>query len=77
VKIVLQCAFSVPACGTNSLLSTIQITHKDPNFNATLGRATAILGSVIVYEAPLINRVFVLSVFATFCWPQTQNPRWQ
>jgi len=63
-KIVLQHVLYVPACGTNNLLSIIQSMPKEVNFNLKLDGATASHGSVLVYEAPLINSQFVLKAFA-------------
>jgi hypothetical protein len=59
-KVVLQHVLYVPACGTNNLLSIIQLMRKGVNFDFNLDGATASLGSVLVYEAPLINSLFVL-----------------
>jgi hypothetical protein len=64
-KIVLQHVLYVPACGTNNLLSIIQLMRKGVNFDFNLDGATASLGSVLVYEAPLINSLFVLKASAT------------
>jgi hypothetical protein len=55
----------VPACGKNNLLSIIQLMQKGVNFDFKFDGATASLGSVLVYEAPLINSLFVLRVFTT------------
>jgi hypothetical protein len=63
-KIVLQHVLYVPACGTNNLLSIIQLMRKRVNFNFKLDGATARLGSVLVYEAPLMNSLFLLKVTA-------------
>jgi len=63
-KIVLQHVLYVPACGTNNLLSIIQLMRKGVNFDFKLDGATASLGSVLVYEAPLINSLFVLKATA-------------
>jgi len=60
VKIILQHVLYVPACGTNNLLSIIQLMRKGVNFDFKLDGATASPGSVLVYEAPLINSLFVL-----------------
>jgi hypothetical protein len=59
-KIVLQHVLYVPACGTNNLLSILQLLRKGVNFDFKLDGATASLGSVLVYEAPLIKSLFVL-----------------
>jgi hypothetical protein len=59
-KIVLQHVLYVPACGTNNLLSIIQLMRKGVNFEFNLDGAIASLGSVLVYQAPLINSVFIL-----------------
>jgi len=59
-NIVLQHVLYVPACGTNNLLSIIQLMRIGVNFNFKLNGATASLGSVLVYEALLINSLFVL-----------------
>jgi len=64
-KIVLQHVHYVPACGTNNLLSIIQLMRKGVNFDFKLDGATASLGSVLVYEAPLINSLFVLRASTT------------
>jgi len=63
-KIVLQHVLYVPACGTNNLLSIIQLMRKGVNFDFKLDGAMASLGSVLVYEAPLINILFVLKASA-------------
>jgi len=60
-KIVMQDVLYVPACGTYNLLSIIQLMRKGVNFDFKLDQATASLGSVLVYEAPLINSLFVLT----------------
>jgi len=59
-KIVLQHVLYVPACGTNYLLSIIELMWKRVNFEFNLDGAIAILGSVLVYQAPLINSPFIL-----------------
>jgi len=59
-KIVLQHILHVPACGTNNLLSIIQLMEKGVNFEFNLDRAIASLGSLLVYQAPLINSLFIL-----------------
>ena len=59
-KIVLQQVLYVPACGTNNLLSIIQLMQKGVNFDFKLRRAMASLGSVIVYEVVVINSLSVL-----------------
>jgi len=59
-KIVLQHVLYVPACGTNNLLSIIQLMPTVVNFGFNLDGAIASLGSVLVYQAPLINSVFIL-----------------
>jgi len=64
-KIVLQHVLYVPACGTYNLLSIIQLMQKEVNFDFNLDGATASLGSVLFYEAPLINSLFVLKASAT------------
>jgi len=58
-KIVLHHVLYVPACGTNKLLRIIQLMRKGVNFDFELDGATASLGSVLVYEAPLINSLFM------------------
>jgi hypothetical protein len=65
VKIVLQHVLGVPACGTNNLLSIIQLMRGGVNFNFQLDGATASHGSVLVYEVPLINSLFVLRTSTT------------
>jgi len=60
MKIVLQHVLYVPSCGTNNLLSIIQLMWKGVNFDFKLDGATACLGSVLIYEAPLLNSLFVL-----------------
>ena len=47
-KIKLQHGLYVPACGTNNLLSIIQLVRKRVNFEFNLDRAIASLGSVLV-----------------------------
>ena len=64
-KIVLQHVHFVPPCSTNNLLSIIQSLRNDVNFNFKLDRATASLRSVLVYEAPLVNCLFVLRASTT------------
>jgi hypothetical protein len=54
----------MPACGTNNLLSIIQLMRKGVNFDFKLDGATVSLGSVLVYEALLINSLFVLKASA-------------
>jgi len=63
-KIVLRHVLYVPACGTNNHLSNIQLMQKGVNFDFNLNGATARLGSVLVYEAPLINGLSVLKASA-------------
>jgi hypothetical protein len=63
-KIVLQHVLYVPACGTNNLVRIIQLMREGVNFEFKLDAATANLGSVLVYEAPLINSMFVLKATA-------------
>jgi len=63
-KILLQHVLYVPACGTNNLLCIIQLMRKGVNINCKLYGATASLGSVLVYEAPLINSLFMLKASA-------------
>jgi hypothetical protein len=58
--IVLQHVLYVPACGTNNLLSIIQLMRKGVNFEFNLNGAIASLGPVLVYLAPLINDLFIL-----------------
>jgi len=64
-KMVLQHVLYVPACGTNNLVSIIQLMRKGVNFDFNLDGATVGLGSVCVYKTPLINSQFVLKAFAT------------
>ena len=59
-KIMLQHVLYVPACGTNNLLSIIQLMRKGVNFEFNLDGAIASLGSVLVYQVPLINSLFIL-----------------
>jgi len=65
VKIVLQHVLYVPSCGMNNLLSIIQLLREGVNLDFKLDGVTASLGSVLVYEAPLINSQFVLRPSAT------------
>lgn len=58
-KIVLQYVLYVPACSTNNLLSIIQVMRKGVSFDFKLDGATTSLRSVLLYEAPLINILFV------------------
>jgi len=55
----------VPACVTNNLLRIIQLMWKGVNFDFKLDGATASPGSVLVYEALLINILFVLRASTT------------
>jgi len=48
VKIVLKHVLYVPACGTNNLLSIMQLMRTGVNFDFILDGAEAILGSVLV-----------------------------
>ena len=76
-KIVLQHVLYVTACGTNSLLSIIQLMRKEVNFDFKLDAATLTLGSVLVYEAPLINSLFVLKASAgsvSKAWVAVDDP---
>jgi len=66
-KIVLQYVLYVPACGTNNLVSIIQLIRKGVKLEFKLDGDMASLGSVLEYEAPLINCLLVLKAFsATF-----------
>jgi hypothetical protein len=58
-EIVQEHVLYVPACGPNNLLSIIPPMQKVVNFELKLDGATASLGSVLLYEAPLINSLFV------------------
>ena len=49
----------------NNLPSIIQLMRMGVNFDFRLDGATASLGSVLVYEAPLINSVFVVRASTT------------
>jgi hypothetical protein len=57
---MLQHVLYLPACGTNNLVSIIQLMRKGVNFGFTLAGAIASLGSVLVYPASLINSLFIL-----------------
>jgi len=59
-KIVLQYVLYVPPCGTNNILSIIQLMRKGVNFQFNLDGAIASIGSVLVYQAPLINSLLIL-----------------
>ena len=59
-KIVLQHLLCAPAGGNNNLLSIIQLMWEGVNFEFNLDGAIASLGSVLVYQAPLINSLFKL-----------------
>jgi hypothetical protein len=59
-KIVLQHVLYVPAGGTNYHLSIIRLMRKGVNFEVNLDGAIASLGSVLVYQVPLINSLFIL-----------------
>ena len=59
-KIVMQCALYVPSCCMNNLHSIIQSIWKEDNKNFKLDGAPVSVGSVLIYEAPLINCLFVL-----------------
>jgi len=61
VKVILQHVLYVPACGTNNVLSVIQLMKKGVQFDVTLEKgAIATFGSALVYHAPLINDLFML-----------------
>ena len=64
-KIVLQYALSVPACGTNNLLSIIQIMRQGVSFHFKLDGPPVILQSDLVNKAPLINPLFILRASTT------------
>jgi len=64
-KIVRQHVLYVTAGGTNNLLNIIQLLRKRVNFDFKRNGATARLGSVLVYEAPFINGLFVLRASIT------------
>jgi hypothetical protein len=64
VKVTLQHVLYVPACGTNNLLSVIQLMKKGVRFDFTLDKgAVATVGSTLVYQASLINDLFMLRTF--------------
>jgi len=63
-KIRLQHVFYVPASIKNLLLCIIQLMWNGVNIDLNLDGATAWLGSFLVYEAPLINSLFVLKTSA-------------
>lgn len=64
VKVTLQQVLYVPACGTNNLLSVIQLMKKGVRFDFTLEKgAIATFGSTLVYQASLINDLFMLRTF--------------
>jgi len=58
-NILLQHVLYVPACGTNNLLSIIQLIQKGVKFEFKLNGTIANLGSVLVYQGPLINSLFI------------------
>jgi len=62
-KIVLQHVLHVPVCGTYNLHSIIQLMRKGVNIQFNLDGAIASLGSVLVYQAPLINSLFILRTY--------------
>jgi hypothetical protein len=64
-KIVLQHVLHLPGCSTNNLLSIIQLMRKGFNLDFILDGATASVESVLVYEAPLINSLFILRASTT------------
>jgi len=64
-KLLLQHDVYVPACSINNLLSIIQLTLKGVNFDFKHHGAMATHGSVLIYEAPLINSLFLLKASAT------------
>jgi hypothetical protein len=64
-KIILQHVIHVPACGSNNLLSIIQSMPTGVNLYFKLNGHMASLGLVLVYEAPLINSLFVLTTSTT------------
>jgi hypothetical protein len=61
-KIIRQDVLYMAACGTDNLLGIIQLMRKGVDFNFNLDGATVSFGSVVVYEAPLINSLLVLRV---------------
>jgi len=64
-QIAQQHVLYVTAGGTNNVLNIIQFIQTGVNFDFKLNGATASLGSVLVYEAPLINSLFVLRASTT------------
>jgi len=64
-RIVLQHVLYVLACSTDNLVSIILLMQKGVNFDFKLDGAMASLGSVLVYEGPLINSMIVLTGSAT------------
>jgi hypothetical protein len=65
-KIALQPVLYVPASGANNLRSIILLMQKGVNFDFNLDVATASIGSVRVYEAPLTKSLFVLRTSTTW-----------
>jgi hypothetical protein len=64
-KFVRHHVLYVPACGTNILLSIIQLLRKGVTFDFQLDGSSVSLGSVLIYEAPHINSLFVLKASAS------------
>jgi len=64
-NIVLQHVLYVTACATNNLFSIIELLWKGVNFDLTLDGATASLGSVHIYDAPIMTSMFVLGTSTT------------
>jgi len=63
--IVLHHVHYVPACGTSNLRSIIQLMEKCVNLEFELNGATASHLSVLDYDAPLINSLFILRASTT------------
>jgi len=58
--ILLQHVLYVHGCGTNNHLRIIQLMRKGVNFELNFNGAIASLGSVLVYQPPLINNKFII-----------------
>jgi len=63
--IVLEHVLYVPGCGTNNVLSITQLMRKGVNFEFNLDGVIASLGSVLFYQVPLSNSLFILSSSAS------------
>jgi len=65
-KSILQHILNTPACSTNNHVSIMQSIGKGLNFDFNIDVARGSLGSVLVYNAALINGQFFLSASTTW-----------